>query len=323
MVDRGLLYKEWKQHQILYLIIFCFLLFIHPFSILNDYRVYLNDLNHYPHEGRFIIDYAPSQYAITWQIGLCILLTVVQIGVERSKGLLDFTLSLPYSRSQVFNTKFLLGVIVLIVSQLLGYLLSELLIVILKPESVLFFHHYMIGSMVISFMAYALVMAAGAMTGHIIAQLLTAFSVAIMPFLIIGLPVLNLSVWMERPAFEQSFPIFDSSLKYLIPIVYIEGHWVSESPFILLIPAVLSILFYLFGYFSFLKHQNERNGSFFLFKQLDRPVQIAVIIFGILGFGSFGYESGDSLTGYVVGMIIGAVVGFLISYFSIYKKIKY
>ncbi|MDA1477694.1 ABC transporter permease [Bacillus changyiensis] len=323
MVDRGLLYKEWKQHQILFLIIFCFLLFIHPFSLLNDYRAYLNELHYYPNEARFIIDYAPYGYAITWQIGLGIILAVFQIGMERSKGLLDFTLSLPYSRSQVFNTKFFLGVIVLIASQLLSYLLSELLIMILKPESVLFFHHYMIGSMVISFMAYALVMAAGALTGHIIAQLLTAFSVAIMPFLIIGLPVLNLSVWMGRSAFEKSFPLFDSSLKYLIPIVYIDGHWVTESTFILFIPVFISILFYLIGHFSFLKHHNERNGNFFLFKQLDRPVQITVTIFGILGFGYFGYESGDSLTGYVIGMIIGAVVGFSISYFSIYKKTKY
>ncbi|MDA7027305.1 ABC transporter permease [Bacillus sp. CLL-7-23] len=323
MVDRGLLYKEWKQHQVLFLIIFCFLLFIYPFSILNDYRFYLNDLYHYPHEGRFIIDYAPSQYTLTWQIGLGIILAVVQIGMERSKGLLDFTLSLPYSRSQVFNTKFFLGVIVLIVSQLLGYLLSELLIVILKPESVHFFQHYMIGSMVISFMAYALIMAAGALTGHIIAQLLTAFSVAIMPSLMIGLPALNLSVWMGRSALEKSFHIFDSSLKYFIPIIYIDGHWVTESPFILLIPVFMTILFYLIGHFSFLKHHNERNGNFFLFKQLDRPVQFTVTVFGILGFGYAGYESGDSLTGYAVGMIIGAVVGFLISYFSIYKKIKY
>ncbi|MDA1477693.1 ABC-2 transporter permease [Bacillus changyiensis] len=324
MIDRGLLFKEWKHNQALFITIFCLLLLITPASIIDQYHDYQHTFYHFSDRARFVIDYTPTD-SFTWRIGIAIILAVVQLGVERSKGWLDFTLSLPYTRGQVFNTKFLLGGVVLMTSQLLSYLLSEVLFIILKPESVLFFQHYMIGSLVISFMAYALVIAAGAMTGHIFAQLLTAFSVTIMPFLLVVLPFLNVKMIFERDTFWHQIPLLDNPLlQFCIPIVYINtGAWLSESMNILLIPAIMSILFYLIGYFCFSKQPSERAGSFFLWKQLDRPVQIAVIIFGILGFGYIGYDADDSLIGYGVGMIIGAVVGFLLSYFLIYKKTKY
>lgn len=87
--------------------------------------------------------------------------------------------------------------------------------------------------------------------------------------------------------------------------------------------AVMSMLFYLIGLISFKKLPSERNGHFFLWNKLDRPVQILVMAFGILGFGLFGYYTGHSIIGYIFGMIIGAVVGFFVSYFSIYKKTKH
>lgn len=78
--------------------------------------------------------------------------------------------------------------------------------------------------------------------------------------------------------------------------------------------------FYIIGYISFVKLSNERNGYFFLWKPLNRPVQIIVIIIGIMGFGYFGFTASESFAGYLIGMCTGAVIGFLISYFAIYKN---
>lgn len=179
----------------------------------------------------------------------------------------------------------------------------------------------------ISFMAFSLVMAAGALTGNAFAQLLTAFSAAILPYLIIALPVGNLevvfgvSIWEMFPSPESYFSLA-SNLSNLVPISYVVNEWMTNSKYLLLIPAVMSILFYLIGLISFKKHPSERNGHFFLWNRLDRPVQILVMAFGILGFGLFGYYTGHSIIGYILGMIIGAVAGFFVSYFSIYKKTK-
>ncbi|MCY9674633.1 ABC transporter ATP-binding protein, partial [Bacillus pumilus] len=94
--------------------------------------------------------------------------------------------------------------------------------------------------------------------------------------------------------------------------------WFSGEEFI--IPIVMMIVFYLIGLLSFMKHPIERNGRFFLYSKMDRPIQILVIVFGVLGFGWVGFSSDTSILGYIVGMIIGGVVGALTSYFLIYRK---
>ncbi|MCL6424555.1 ABC transporter permease YtrC [Bacillus subtilis] len=327
MVDRGLLYREWKQNQVVILLSIAFLVLANPLSIVNTYLSYQGCLDRQdPQYCDFIVNYSISNLIdINWVPG--VILAVCFLGMERSKGAMDFILSFPYNRSQIFQTKFWLGGFVIVLSQLIGFLLAWLLIVVYNPEHVYFFEHSSVGVIVISFMAFSLVMAAGALTGNAFAQLLTAFSAAILPYLIIALPVGNLevvfgvSIWEMFPSPESYFSLA-SNLSNLVPISYVVNEWMTNSKYLLLIPAVMSMLFYLIGFISFKKLPSERNGHFFLWNKLDRPVQILVMAFGILGFGLFGYYTGHSIIGYILGMIIGAVAGFFVSYFSIYKKTK-
>ncbi|MCY8203865.1 ABC transporter permease YtrC [Bacillus sp. N12A5] len=327
MVDRGLLYREWKQNQVMLLLSIVFLVLANPLSIVNTYLSYQGCLAHQdPQYCDFIVNYNVSNLIdINWVPG--VILAVCFLGMERLKGTMDFILSLPYNRSQIFQTKFWLGGFVIVLSQLIGFLLAWLLILVYNPEHVYFFEHSSVGVIVISFMAYCLLMAAGALTGNAFAQLLTAFATAALPYLIVALPVGNfevvfgVNIWEMFPS-PEAYVSLVSNLTYLVPISYVENGWLSDSKYILLIPAVMSILFYLIGLISFKKHPSERNGHFFLWNKLDRPVQILVMAFGILGFGLFGYSTGHSIIGYIMGMIIGAVAGFFVSYFSIYKKTK-
>ncbi|MCY7765757.1 ABC transporter permease subunit [Bacillus inaquosorum] len=327
MVDRGLLYREWKQNQVVLLLSIVFLVLANPLTVYHTYSQYQGCLAHSdPQYCTFTLDYdINSMIEINWVIG--IILAVCLIGFERSKGTMDFLLSLPYKRSQIFQTKFWLGTFVIIISQLVGFLLAWLLILFLKPEQVNFFEHDSVGVMIISFMFYSLVVAAGTLTGNVFAQLLTAFATAVLPYLIIVLPFSNIEIitgiriWELFPNIEYYFD-FENKLMNFTPIGYVDSSWVFESKYLLIIPAVMGILFYFIGYISFEKHHNERNGYFFLWKTLDRPIQILVIVLGVLGFGIVGYSAGESIVGYMIGMVIGGVVGFLISYFSIYKKVR-
>ncbi|MCO4849610.1 ABC transporter permease YtrC [Bacillus vallismortis] len=328
MVDRGLLYREWKQNQVVILLSIVFLVLANPLSIVNTYLSYQGCLEHQdPQYCDFIVNYQISNLIdINWVPG--IILAFCFLGMERSKGTMDFLLSLPYNKSQIFQTKFWLGGLVIVLSQLIGFLLAWLIILAYKPEHVYFFEHSSVGVIVISFMAYSLVMAAGAITGNAFAQLLTALSAAILPYLIVVLPLMNLEIVFHFHIYEffssiEGYYEMVNKLMYLVPMVFIGDDWLSDNRYILLIPAAMSILFYLVGYISFKKHPSERNGHFFLWNRLDRPVQILVMAFGILGFGLFGYSTGHSIIGYIFGMIIGAVVGFFVSYFSIYKKTKH
>ncbi|WP_277713773.1 ABC-2 transporter permease [Bacillus atrophaeus] len=329
MVDRGLLYREWKQNQVVILLSIVFLVLANPLMVYHSYSISQACLAHYsdPKFCTFTLNYhINSKIQFNWVVG--IVLAVCLMGLERSKGTMDFLLSLPYKRSQIFQTKFWLGAVVIVFSQLVGFLFAWLLILILKPEQVNFFEHGSIGVIITSFMFYTLVMAAGALAGNVFAQLLTAFATSVLPYLIIASPFYNLEIisgiqaWKLLPNIEYYYD-FENKLMDFAPIVYVDSGWVLDSKYLLLIPAVMSLLFYFIGFVSFKKHHNERNGYFFLWKKLDRPIQILVIMLGILGFGIMGHSVGKSIVGYIIGMIIGGVVGFLVSYFSIYKKVRH
>lgn len=323
MPDFGLFYKEWKQNKALLIMIFLVFMLSNPFTVLNTYISYqgcVANQNEWVGTCVFTINYLNGTFiSLFWIWG--VVLAISQLGIERSKSFFDFTLSLPYTRGQIFHAKFLTGGMVIVIPQLIGYVLSVLLIMLLKPDQAVYFHNYSLGMIIISMLAYSLVMAGGALTGNIFAQLLVSFTVAISPFLLISLPAINLEILFGGSIDFIHGPV-PKWVQYFIPIIYVDSKWAENSPYYLVIPAIMTIIFYIIGYTSFVKLSNERNGYFFLWKPLNRPVQIIVIIIGIMGFGYFGFTASESFAGYLIGMGTGAVIGFLISYFAIYKKMK-
>lgn len=325
MVDRGLLYREWMQNRTVLVMIGIFLAAVNPFEVLNTYLVYQGCLDTHGAYCKFYVNSLDSGM-LNFNWAPAVILAVCLFGLERTKGTIDALFSLPYSRAQMFHTKFWLGAAVIAGFQVIGYGLAELLILLLKPERVYFFHHYSVGEIIVSVLAFTLVASAGCLTGNTFAQLLTAFAVSISPYLIITLPLTNAEV-IFRVGMHELMPsvnaYLNDSFQYLIPIMYVNTDWVSASKYILIIPAVMSIVFYAIGYFCYVRQPAERNGRFFLWRQLDRPIQIVVIIIAVLGFGLAGYSTGQTMTGYVAGMLVGGVLGFLVSYFAIYKKTKH
>ncbi|MCR9039256.1 ABC transporter permease subunit [Bacillus sp. L381] len=325
MVDRGLLYREWMQNRTVLVMVGLFLAAVNPFEVLNTYLVYQGCLDTPGAYCKFYVNSFESRMLnLNW--APAVILAVCLFGLERTKGTIDTLFSLPYSRAQVFHTKFWLGASVIAGFQVIGYGLAELLILLLKPERVYFFHHYSVGEIIVSVLAFTLVVSAGCLTGNTFAQLLTAFAVSIAPYLIITLPLTNAEVIFGVGMHELMPPVnayLNNSFQYLNPITYIDTNWVSASKYILIIPAVMSVIFYAIGYLCYVRQPVERNGRFFLWRQLDRPIQIVVIIIAVLGFGLAGYSTGQTMTGYAVGMLVGGAVGFLVSYFAIYKKTKH
>lgn len=313
------------QNRTVLVMVGLFLAAVNPFEVLNTYLVYQGCLDTPGAYCKFYVNSLESRMLnLNW--APAVILAVCLFGLERTKGTIDTLFSLPYSRAQVFHTKYWLGAAVIAGFQVIGYGLAELLILLLKPERVYFFHHYSVGEIIVSVLAFTLVASAGCLTGNTFAQLLTAFAVSIAPYLIITLPLTNAEVIFGIDMHELMPPVnayLNNSFQYLNPITYIDTNWVSASKYILIIPAVMSIIFYAIGYFCYVRQPVERNGRFFLWRQLDRPIQIVVIIIAVLGFGLAGYSTGQTMTGYAAGMLVGGAVGFLVSYFAIYKKTKH
>lgn len=276
MVDRGLLYREWVQNRTVLVMVGLFLAAVNPFEVLNTYLVYQGCLDTPEAYCNFYVNSLDSgMLNLNW--APAVILAVCLFGLERTKGTIDALFSLPYSRAQVFHTKFWLGAAIITGAQVIGYGLAELLILLLKPERVYFFHHYSVGEIIVSVLAFTLVASAGCLTGNTFAQLLTAFAVSIAPYLIITLPLTNAEV-IFRVGMHELMPsvnaYLNDSFQYLIPIMYVNTDWVSASKYILIIPAVMSIVFYAIGYFCYVRQPVERNGRFFSGDSLTGPFRL-------------------------------------------------
>ncbi len=211
-----------------------FLAAVNPFEVLNTYLVYQGCLDTHEAYCKFYVNSLDSgMLNLNW--APAVILAVCLFGLERTKGTIDALFSLPYSRAQVFHTKFWLGAAVITGAQVIGYGLAELLILLLKPERVYFFHHYSVGEIIVSVLAFTLVASAGCLTGNTFAQLLTAFAVSIAPYLIITLPLTNAEV-IFRVGMHELMPsvnaYLNDSFQYLIPIMYVNTDWVSASKYI-------------------------------------------------------------------------------------------
>ncbi|MFJ5670083.1 ABC transporter permease subunit [Bacillus safensis] len=329
MVKRQLLYKEWKQSELTFILVMLVAVFATPLSFLMGYSSFqtcLNDPTCTPVDNHFYYNFSSDIFiALSWTMGL--IFAILQLGYERNKGQIDFTLSLPFSRRTIYQTKFFLGAGMITLVHVLSYALTYLLILGIQPKETFDFNSGYSIALVSSLMIYSLCLAAGALTGSTISQAIVTFSTAILPYLLIWLPMFHLDYIfnMNRNWIDVSF---DNFIMPITPITYITDFkyrdasdyptWFTGEEFI--IPIVMMFVFYLIGLFSFMKHPIERNGRFFLYSNMDRPIQIMVIVFGVLGFGWFGFSSDNSIVGYIVGMLIGGVVGALTSYFLIYRK---
>ncbi|PCK20417.1 ABC transporter ATP-binding protein [Bacillus pumilus] len=326
MVKRQLLYKEWKQSELTFILVVVVAVFATPLSLLMEYSSFQTCLK----DATCILDNSLFSYsfkkdaflALSWLMG--ILFAIIQLGFERNKGQMDFTLSLPFSRSAIYHTKLFLGAGIIALIHVFSYALTYLLILGIKPVETPGFNSMYLYALLSALMIYTLFFAAGTLTGSSIAQAIVAFSTAILPFLLIGLPLVHLD-FILRTNGEWVDQWFNHFIVAISPITYITHStqyeytiWFSGEEFI--VPIVMMILFYFIGLFSFIKHPIERSGRFFLYSIMDRPIQIMVIVFGVLGFGWVGFSSNNSMFGYVAGMLIGGVVGALTSYFLIYRK---
>lgn len=117
MPDSGLLYKEWKQNKVALVITILVFILGNPLSILNMYLIYqgcVTGKENWVGPCVFSVDYLNSSFiSLFWIWG--VVLAVSQLGIERSKGFFDFTLSLPYTRGQIFNAKFFTSGMVIVI----------------------------------------------------------------------------------------------------------------------------------------------------------------------------------------------------------------
>lgn len=306
MVAVELMKVEMRKNWIQLLITFLILSFFTPLNIWSQH------MNYHSYE---FVDFLYMEVTFIF-IVLIIALALVQIGSERSNGILVFTCSLPYSRAQIYLTKCFLGLSVILIGWLLSFTLTGLILRLNEMQTTYFIEYYLDGLGAL-LLFYAITISAGAFTGTAFAQGLVTITVSILPLLLVLLTIIQLDI-----LFNLEIPLDDKlkNVYSISPVSYLSFDSARYSE--LYMPFLLACLFLIVGYFAFIKHPIERTGSFFTWKSMNRPVQIIVIFIGVIGFSAFGYLTDERMLGYLIGGGIGAFIGFIVSYYLIFKKKK-
>lgn len=317
MVAIELVKIEVRRHWLQLLISVLVLSLFTPITIWSDY-MNVKSYENVEELGRFVVDFQHMNNIFIFVVFM-ITLGIIQIGSERSNGTLELTCSMPYSRAQIYLTKFFIGFSVILISWMFSFFLTGLIIQVNEIQTNYFtgYFLYELGTLMLF---YTITVSAGAFTGTPFAQGLVTMTVSILPFLLILLSVVQLEI-----VFNFELPPNSEHLSTLYNISPISYLYLNDQYFSLneiYVSFILSGVFFTVGYFAFMKHPMERNGAFFTWKEMDRPVQVIVILLGIIGFSAFGYLTDDGMLGYFIGGGIGALIGFIVSYYLIFKKKK-
>lgn len=265
------------------------------------------------------------------------LIASVLIGSERNSQMSDFALSLPFTRSQLYISKWMLGASGFIVSTLLGGAAFVLLVKTSKYAFLMDGKHRVVIAVLVFLMlfglaAFAAAMWMGSFGGEAISQVIWTVLILVLPSGLIGLTqfsietVFGTTVEFLRTLNESILLRLMSPLGNLINIDIFEVFRLGNAweDFYTVVPLTLLgyiVLAFVLGMYAFNRAPQENNGRFVMFsgwvKFIHGLAIISVGMFGGLIFSTFSYPTNVFL--YVIGFAIGALLAHLVAKRLLYR----
>ncbi|WP_214713970.1 ABC transporter permease subunit [Exiguobacterium sp. s151] len=268
------------------------------------------------------------------------LMASVLIGAERNSQMSDFTMSLPFTRNQLYISKWLIGTVGIIVSSVLG---GTLMIMMIRFSDYAFLMEGSTNRVIalvvlmmlsgISFFSAALWM--GSFGGESISQVIWTFIALIFPIGLIAL--VQGSVYAFSQQYDSRYAFFDdlfqsTFLRVLSPFsnlanVDMYQYFTNQAEwqkFLAIAPwsalAFIALSFGL-GIWMFNRAPQENNGRFFMFSNWLWLIHIIMVLcFAMLGgiiLSAFSMQSGFAL--YIVGFLIGGFIAHLLAKRLLYR----
>ncbi|GAA0449873.1 ABC-2 transporter permease [Alkalibacillus silvisoli] len=316
MFRKALWMKEWKHNSLVsfgLLIVYLLAYVATAFMQFDTWRVWQN---HQPdlweqrqvHEINSIFE--PGFFGMV-AILIIILLAGYLIGLERNTKRHDFSLALPFSRREMFMTKYIMGLLVILIGYNVSYWLAYFAIYQSEFSSLLtevnHTNTYWM-PLVAYFVIYSFAMLIGTISGEIKSQIALTFIFLIFPqgiFILVGqfLDVhgvnleLNIAEWVFQDLFW---------LNYLNQIFF--------DQLIIWIPIVAGIIFTVIGLIIYEKSPSEYSGEFLMFRSLHPVFAFGIpfcsaLLGGLFLSSMLSYNSPDSLS------LILYWIGFLVALF--------
>lgn len=266
------------------------------------------------------------------------LMASVLIGSERNSQMSDFTMSLPYTRTQLYISKWVIGVTGIVPATLVGGALMFLIIRLSDYSFLLDGNEVKVLGLIvflllsgISFFSVSLWM--GSFGGESISQVVWTFVALVFPMGIVALIQGSLIAFSPNLSYTLFDEVFESvPMRILSPLNNIvntdmysifdsRAEWTEFLTIGLSSSIVFIVLTFGLGLWMFKEAPQENNGRFFMFSNWLWLIHIVIVIcFAMLGGVFFsGIFYPQSVMLYVVGFVIGAFLAHLLAKRLLYR----
>lgn len=323
MFSKALWLKHSKQSRLVLILLYLVHIIIIPFSYYNNVFDLKNALsNHeYPHFG--IGEFSMLTFLSPVMM---IVLSILLIGIERNTGGIDFQFSLPYTPKQLFLSKWIFGVVHIIIATA-GLLILTLVInystILSDYIDVSAFIPIFITLILFPIAFFTVSLSIGSISGHYFSQslfnLFTIFSPVIIYYSI----------------FENYEGIFNKDYYNYFPYQYYFEDWTLPfqatdlsiwKDFTLgstihyptlewhniLVIIIYTLVFLTIGLFCYSRNANANNGKLFVFKRFGIFVNILFVYFSatLVAMLTSSITNGRNPIIYIIGLLIGTFAGY-------------
>ncbi|MCX2825580.1 ABC transporter permease [Bacillus pseudomycoides] len=278
-------------------------------------------------------------------MGLAILL----IGRERNNQSIDFLWSMPFKRSHLFLSKWLLGIVHIVGALSLSWLFMYIIYrntIHAQYQSFSPFHLYFVYTIITLIAVYTFTLFIGTITGNVISQGALSYIMIILPLYIFRLtfPFFALHVDLSQEEYNYNYnkyAHYTENVSVVAPLNYFHIHYnydPQNGPFkdefgdlqtgptyhhipsvwTLLSPAIYILICLPLGSYLYTRAPNEHNGKILLYPKLHKYFLICTsICFALLGGVVFTDGSNSLPLYYIYFMGSG-----LLTYVTLYRLLK-
>lgn len=367
MLSKVLLKKDWKQVSLLWILLVFLGIVAFTVPVWTQMQVYeeqIRDMQENPSDYSDILredvetmntedffnsnsDYGylgglesliPMGIVIFLFVIFGTLMASVLIGSERNSQMSDFSMSLPYTRTQLYISKWVIGSTGIVAATLIGGALMFLIIRLSDYSFLLDGNEVKVLGLIvflllsgISFFSVSLWM--GSFGGESISQVVWTFVALVFPMGIVALIQGSLLAFSPNLSYTLFDEVFESvPMRILSPLNNIvntdmysifdsRAEWTEFLTIGLSSSIVFIVLTFGLGLWMFKEAPQENNGRFFMFSNWLWLIHIVIVIcFAMLGGVFFsGIFYPQSVMLYVVGFVIGAFLAHLLAKRLLYR----
>ncbi|SDY47508.1 ABC transporter permease subunit [Bacillus sp. 166amftsu] len=274
---------------------------------------------------------------------LLMVLAILLIGWERNNQSIDFLWSMPFKRSHLFLSKWLLGIVHIVSPLSLSWLLMFIIYkntIHVQYQSFSPFHVYFAYTIITLIAVYTFTLFIGTITGNVISQSVLSYIIIILPLYIFQLafPFFALHIDLSREEYNYNYikhEKYTENISVVAPLNQFRINYNYDpqrdtfedefgnirtgptyhhtpSAWTLLSPVIYILICLPLGAYLYTRAPNEHNGKILLYPRLHKYFLICTsICFALLG-GTIFIDGSNSLPLYYIYFIGSGILTYII-----------